>query len=412
MFRHISALRPVWLNKRTYTLGPTQRPYILGIETSCDDTGAAILNRDGNILSESVHSQHSQHLRYGGIIPPIAGELHRQNIENVVSEAFRKANLTPNDIDAIAVTNRPGLVMSLRIGVRYAKYLARKYNKPLIPVHHMEAHALTARMNNQIPFPFLCLLASGGHCILTLVKGVQDFYMLGETMDDAPGEAFDKIARRLKLRYLPEYEWMNGGQAIECASSKATNPNQFEFTLPLSQYKDCQFSFSGIKDNTRRIIERLERDNKLSPDEIIPDHENFCAGLLQTVTKHIARRTQRAIQFCEDNDYITDETGRRLVFSGGVACNDFIYNTLKELCDKLDYEIFRPMKQHCTDNGIMIAWNGMERWLENEETYRNINLDDVTVDPQAKLGTNLIENVVNANISCDWVKLSSLRKKN
>lgn len=428
MLRHVGVLRI--FAKRTYTSGQAlERPVILGIESSCDDTGAAILNRNGSILGEALHSQQKQHLRYlkknqpssdlktnkltgfsyGGIIPPIAGDLHRQNIERVVNEAFTKANLTPNDVDAIAVTNRPGLVLSLRVGVRYAKYLSRTYQKPFIPIHHMEAHALTARINNEIPFPFLCLLASGGHCILTLVKGVNEFYKLGETLDDAPGEVFDKIARRLKLRNLPEYQWMNGGQAIERASNTATDPNQFQFTLPLTHFKDCQFSFSGFKDATRRKIEHSERQHNLAPDEVIPDYANFCAGLLRVFTKHIAHRTQRAMEFCEREGLIGDETGRRLVFSGGVACNDFIFNTLTELSDNLGYQIWRPIKQHCTDNGLMIAWNGIERWLDDEDTYRKINLDDVLIEPKCPLGESLVSKVTNANLSCKWAKLSSLK---
>ncbi len=326
-----------------------------------------------------------------------------------MNEAFTRANLTPNDVDAIAVTNRPGLVLSLRVGVRYGKYLSRTYNKPFIPIHHMEAHALTARINEEIPFPFLCLLASGGHCILTLVKGVQEFYNLGETMDDSPGEAFDKIARRLKLRNLPEYRWMNGGQAIEHAAYKATNADQFYFPLPLVHYKDCQFSFSGLKNKAKYYIEHSERDNNLAPDEIIPDYENFCAGVLKTITKHMIHRTQRAMEFCEYRGLINDDTGRRLVFSGGVACNDFIFNTLTDLCNNLGYQIWRPAKQHCTDNGVMIAWNGMERWLECEDTYRQINLDDIGVEPKKPLGESLVDNVANANLSCKWVKLANLK---
>lgn len=273
----------------------------------------------------------------------------------------------------------------------------------------MEAHALTARINNDVPFPFLCLLASGGHCILTLVNGVQEFYMLGEAVDNAPGEAFDKIARRMKLRNLPEYEWMSGGQAIEKAASKATNANQFQFALPLSRSKDCQFSFCGLMNTARCFIERIEQQNHLAPDEIIPDYENFCAGLLRACTKHIVHRTQRAIEFCEMEDFISVETGKRLVFSGGVASNDFIFNALKEMCDNLGYQICRPIKQHCTDNGIMIAWNGIERWLESEETYRKIILDDVLVHSRCELGKSLINDVSKANLSCKWVKISTLK---
>lgn len=169
------------------------RPLILGIETSCDDTGAAIVDGNGTLFGEHLHSQQSTHLQYGGIIPPIAQDLHRKNIENVVCETLRKSNFGFSDLDAFAVTNRPGLPLSLLVGVRYTKHLARKHSKPIIPVHHMEAHALMARMENRINYPFLTLLCSGGHCLLAFVKSYNDFYLLGETLDDAPGEAFDKV---------------------------------------------------------------------------------------------------------------------------------------------------------------------------------------------------------------------------
>lgn len=273
----------------------------------------------------------------------------------------------------------------------------------------MEAHALMARINNEIPFPYVCLLASGGHCILTLVKGVDEFYKLGEEVDGAPGVVFDKIARRMKLNFLPEYRWINGGLAIERASQKATNVNQFQFVEPMVKHRDCQFSFAGMKNKADKHIEFCEREHILAPDEIIPDYENLCAGLLRMCTRHIVRRTQRAMEFCELKDHISDETGRRLVFSGGVACNDFIFNTLKELCEKLGYQIFRPVKQHCTDNGLMIAWNGIERWSVDEDIYRRINLDDVGTEPSCPLGTNLVDEVIKANIACSWVKLSNLK---
>lgn len=365
--------------------------------------------RDSFLEIEGSNFLHFELLRYGGIIPPVAQDLHRQNIERVVAESFSKANLTPNDIDAIAVTNRPGLSSSLTVGVRYAKHLSRTYSKPFIPIHHMEAHALTARINNNIPFPFVCLLASGGHCILTLVKNVREFYNLGETIDDAPGEVFDKIARRLKLRLLPEYEWINGGLAIERAASKATDANQFEFPLPLAKFRDCRFSFTGFKNNANRAISFSERKHNVAPDEVIPDHENFCGGLLRAFTKHICHRTQRAMEFCESQDFINDETGKRLVFSGGVACNDFMYVALKEMCAQLGYQIWRPIKAHCSDNGLMIAWNGMERWLEDEDIYRNVVLDEMMLEPKCPLGTSLVSEVANANLKCKWVKISNLK---
>lgn len=157
-----------------------------------------------------------------------------------------------------------GLPLSLLVGLRYAKYLARKYQKPIMPIHHMEAHALMARMTHKVPFPFLCILVSGGHSLLTLVKSTSQFYLLGETLDDAPGEAFDKIARRLKLRNLPQYAWLSGGRAIEQAAMLSNNPRRYDFPLPLSHYRDCQFSFAGLKNTaTRHIVQQEKERGKL-----------------------------------------------------------------------------------------------------------------------------------------------------
>lgn len=157
-----------------------------------------------------------------------------------------------------------GLPLSLLVGLRYAKYLARKYQKPIMPIHHMEAHALMARMTHKVPFPFLCILVSGGHSLLTLVKSTSQFYLLGETLDDAPGEAFDKIARRLKLRNLPQYAWLSGGRAIEQAAMLSNNPRKYDFPLPLSHYRDCQFSFAGLKNTaTRHIVQQEKERGKL-----------------------------------------------------------------------------------------------------------------------------------------------------
>lgn len=197
----------------------TKRGIIMGIETSCDDTGCAIIDTDGNILGEALNSQLSIHLKYisliylyncaltifffsnGGIIPPIAQFLHRQNIENVVNSALNQSGISIDDLSAIAVTVKPGLPLSLLIGLKYAKYLCQKHNKPIMPIHHMEAHALTARMHDtSLEFPFLVLLISGGHCLVAVARNVDDFLLLGESIDDAPGEAFDKVFRTIVIK--------------------------------------------------------------------------------------------------------------------------------------------------------------------------------------------------------------------
>lgn len=334
--------------------------------------------------------------------------MHRENIERVVSETFNQSGLSVQDVDAIAVTNRPGLQLSLLIGLRYAKYLARTHSKPIIPIHHMEAHALTVRMSQRnIDFPFLCLLASGGHCILAVVKGANEFYRLGETRDDAPGEAFDKIARELKLRHIAEYEWMSGGQAIEIAAKQSEDPERFEFPLPLARYRDCNFSFAGLKNTAKRAISRCERDHNVPSDAVMPYYQDFCSGFLRAITRHILHRTQRAMEYCEQEHIFPNR--KSLVFSGGVACNEFIFTALSQLGVQFGFETFRPPPKHCTDNGLMIAWNGIEKWLADPLNCADFNLDQIRTEPKCPLGKNYIENVTNAALSCKWAKIPIMK---
>ncbi|XP_050092201.1 probable tRNA N6-adenosine threonylcarbamoyltransferase, mitochondrial [Anopheles aquasalis] len=385
----------------------TKPPIVLGIETSCDDTGAAIVTGDGQVLAEFVNSQQNNHLRFGGIMPPVAQDIHRANIENVVNKTFEIAGLTPKELDAIAVTSRPGLPMSLIIGMRYAKHIARKYDKPIIPIHHMQAHALMARMTTRIPFPFLCLLVSGGHSLLVFIEGTNRFRLLGETLDDAPGEALDKIARRLKLRNVAKYEHMSGGQAIELAAlAGASQSSAYDFPLPLSKYRDCQFSFAGLKNTaTRHILEQEARHN-VAPDGLLPDYEAFCASFLKGVTRHMLHRTQRAIEYCERNNFYADSSQpRSLVVSGGVACNNVIFNALSAMASQFDYSAYRPEKKHCTDNGTMIAWNGVEKLLAGDTEELTKDYGTLDVSGKCPIGESVIEDVKNANMACKWAKV-------
>lgn len=353
-------------------------------------------------------------LRYGGINPPIAQEFHRQNIESVVADCLSRAKMTVNDVDAIAVASRPGLLMSLVVGLRYAKHLARKYSKPLIPIHHMEAHALMARLEHrsELNFPFLCLLASGGHCLLAMVKSVNDFSLLGEALDGSPGECFDKAARAIGLMNLPEYSESSGGRAIELEAYKATNVNRFAFPSPMSDGRNCQFSFSGLKSAAITIVQDLQKSSQIEPGQLIPYHEDFCAGFLRATTKHIMRKTQRAIQYCERKGFFgfgANAKSRSLVFSGGVACNDFIFRAMSEMASEFGYKTFRPSKRLCTDNGVMIAWNGIERWIDNEQLYRELDIDSVTALDREPFKTNLIDDVERKNIQCSWLKVPSMQ---
>lgn len=375
---------------------------ILGIETSCDDTGCAVVDGKGNVLGESLFSQNILHLRYGGINPLVARDLHRDNIEFAVKQALEESKLNVSNIDAIAVTTKPGLLISLQIGVKYAKYLAKSYNKPIIPIHHMEAHALVARMFYDIEFPFLALLISGGHCLLTVVKDVDNFLLLGNTLDNAPGEVLDKAARRMKLRNIPAYSELAGGKAIEEAAKCSKNPEIFAFPTPLVKSRDCNFSFSGIKEALIRHLLRKEEEHNAVGDEIIPEVNDLCAAFQSIIAEHIAHRVQRAVLFCTKNQFLKEDN-KNIVVSGGVACNDFIFKTLQNVGVQLNCNVFRPPPKVCTDNGVMIAWNAIEK-LKTQYQFPDITLD--SIDPKAPLGVNIMDEVKKANL---YVKATRLK---
>lgn len=378
---------------------------ILGIETSCDDTGCAIVDSNGTILGEALHSQHLVHLNNGGIIPPIAQDLHRTHITKVVENALVSANLKLKNIDAVAATVKPGLPTSLVIGTNFGKYLSRIGDKPFIPIHHMEAHALTARMREKVDYPFLVLLISGGHCLIAVAQDVDKFLTLGSTIDDSPGEAFDKSARRLKLRNIPEFSNLSGGAAMEEAAKRATNHDQFRFVIPMLQYADCNFSVSGLKNAVLRHTIRQERLHDVTGDEIIPDVYNLCAGFQLAMTRHLCHRTQRAMEFVEDRNLIPEEK-RVLVVSGGAACNNFIAKCLETVCSNMGYKFVRPPPKLCTDNGIMIAWNGVERWIADRGVFRDREeIEKVDIDGGASFGEDWRKKVSEASIKCNWIKL-------
>lgn len=273
----------------------------------------------------------------------------------------------------------------------------------------MEAHALTARMeNSKLRFPFLCLLASGGHCQLALVRNVTDFILLGESLDSSPGACLDRVARALRLQLLPEYQNFSGGKAIEMAAYKSKNPEKFTFNIPLHEQRSCQFSFDGLRGHCIQNIIDIRNRLNIPPDEMIPLYEDLCASLLKTITKHMLQRTQRAILYCDRIGAFghgASKLPRAFVFAGGVACNDFIYKALREMVSHFGFESYRCSKKLCSDNGVMIAWNGIERWIENESFYRNLDVDSVIPDCFATLGVDHTEQVAKKHLKCDWVKV-------
>ncbi|CAK1604355.1 unnamed protein product [Parnassius mnemosyne] len=375
-------------------LSYSRKTTILGIETSCDDTGCAIVNGYGNILGECLYSQNALHVRYGGVNPVHAWELHRDNIDLAVKNALKSAKIGVSEIDALAVTVKPGLLLSLTIGVKYAKFLAKKYDKILIPIHHMEAHALVARMYYDIPFPYLTLLISGGHCFLAVVKDVDSFLLLGQTLDNAPGEVMDKAARRMKLKNIFEYSAVSGGRAIELAAKNATNPAMFQFPIPLLKNRDCNFSFSGLKDSLVRKVLKKESEHGLRGDEVIPEIYDLCASFQASIARHLAHRLERAITFCEMKKLLHFDT-KNIIISGGVACNDYIYSCLERVGNKFGFNLYRPPHKVCTDNGVMVAWNGIEK-VKKGDTIPLLSISNI--DPTASFGLNIIDQVKEANL--------------
>ncbi|KAJ6665236.1 hypothetical protein lerEdw1_004285 [Lerista edwardsae] len=332
---------------------------VLGIETSCDDTGAAVVDEAGNILGEALHSQSEIHLKTGGIIPPVARQLHEENIDRIVQQALRVSGVNVNELSAVATTVKPGLALSLGVGLEYSLELVKKYKTPFIPIHHMEAHALTVRLTNKVEFPFLVLLLSGGHCILAVAQGVSDFLLLGQTLDIAPGDMLDKVARRLSLQKHPKCSGLSGGKAIEQLAQQG-NMRSYGFKVPMEQQHNCNFSFAGLQSQITRMIAQREREEGLQEGQLLSCSSDLAAAIQYTVTVHIAKRTHRAILFCI-REGILPQSKATLVVSGGVASNQFIRKALKVVTDATNFTLLCPPPRLCTDNGVMIAWNGIER---------------------------------------------------
>uniref|UniRef100_A0A8D8RUY1 N(6)-L-threonylcarbamoyladenine synthase n=2 Tax=Cacopsylla melanoneura TaxID=428564 RepID=A0A8D8RUY1_9HEMI len=374
---------------------------ILGIETSCDDTAAAVVDSDGTIHGEAHYSQQETHMDLGGINPTVAKELHKAHIKSVVNKALANANCTVHDLHAIAVTMKPGLALSLWVGMTYGKHLSATYNKPFIPIHHMEAHALTPRLvYKDLEFPFLVLLVSGGHCLLSYAKSSTEFYTLGSQLDDAPGEALDKVARNLKLRNLEPFRNMSGGEAIEHAA-RAGNPYAFEIRSPvLSTKRNCDFSFSGIKNAAFRKIKEAEEKHKVKASGVVPNYADISASFQYMLTQHICHRVQRALEFLDMENLIPDPARRKLVISGGVASNTFLFESLSKVCSHYEYSALRPSPALCTDNGVMIAWNGVELYRTNSTriVHDPAMLHSVDIEPKVPFGEDWRQKVVDRNI--------------
>lgn len=331
----------------------------------------------------------------------MAQQLHRENIEQVVKEALSVSGVSVNELTAIATTVKPGLALSLEVGLDYSLKLVNKYQKPFIPIHHMEAHALTIRLTNQVEFPFLVLLLSGGHCILAVAQGVSDFLLLGQSIDIAPGDMLDKVARRLSLIKHPECHGMAGGKAIEHLA-QIGNRQQYTFSLPMQRYRNCDFSFSGLQNLINNTIIQKEKEEGIQEGELLSCVKDIAAAVQHVVAIHIIQRTYRAMLFCIKNGILSPKHAT-LVVSGGVASNQYIRKGLQALANANSFAFLSPPPRLCTDNGVMIAWNGIERLRAGLGVLNST--EGIRFEPKAPLGTDISNQVEE-----DSIKVPKLRK--
>lgn len=305
---------------------------ILAIESSCDDSSAAVII-NGKICSNIVASQ-AIHTKWGGVVPELASRAHQQYIVPVVAEALEKANITKNDLNAIAFTRGPGLLGSLLVGASFAKALAMGLNVPLIDVNHMQAHVLAHFIDEPKPnFPFLCLTVSGGHTQIVMVRSPLNMEIIGETQDDAVGEAFDKAAKLLGLPYP-------GGPLID-KYAKDGNPNRFEF--PMVEMKGLNYSFSGIKTAFLYFLQKETQKNAKFVEENLAD---ICASMQNILIKILLQKLRKA-----SREYKIKE----IAIAGGVSANSGLRSELQKLGEVEDWNVYIPAFQYCTDNAAMIA---------------------------------------------------------
>ncbi len=322
---------------------------VLGIETSCDETAVAVVTDEKKILAHTIFTQIDIHKKYGGVVPEIAAREHLDRLDSMIVDTMKEAKISYEDLSAIATTSGPGLIGGVMIGMMAGKTISATYEKPFIAINHLSAHVLTPRLTNNIQFPYLALLISGGHTQFLLVQDVDNMIELGTTIDDALGEAFDKTAKMMGLPYP-------GGPYIEQLAQKCLNTENAlkKYPLPKPLYKrdGCDFSFSGLKTAIGKYIQNVPEGDILQEDAC-----DLAYSFQNTIVDILKDRLEHAIIMAAERS-VTPLN--QLVIVGGVAANRYIYESIKTTSEAHGFECITPPLNLCTDNGAMIAWNGIE----------------------------------------------------
>uniref|UniRef100_A0AAV1U0A5 N(6)-L-threonylcarbamoyladenine synthase n=1 Tax=Peronospora matthiolae TaxID=2874970 RepID=A0AAV1U0A5_9STRA len=330
--------------------------YVLGIETSCDDTAAAVLTEDGRVLSSIVSSQWELNAAWKGIVPALAARAHADNLPHVINAAIEQSGLkSVHQLAAVAVTSGPGLAPCLDVGLQTARRICLE-NPDIVflQINHLEAHVLVSRLPqlaiSRPEFPFVVLLVSGGHCCLVLARGLGDYELLGKTVDDSIGEAYDKVARMLEIT-LSNGQNIHGGKLVEDMARRG-NDCAFPFTEPMMHRKDCDFSYSGIKTAMLREVTKLgEIDDKTK--------EDLCSSFQRRAVDHLVTRTRRACLWSKER---VGDNLSTLVVCGGVASNEYLRRRLQMAAETEGLVAVLPPAKYCTDNAVMVAYAGLERY--------------------------------------------------
>ncbi|MBL4772269.1 MAG: tRNA (adenosine(37)-N6)-threonylcarbamoyltransferase complex transferase subunit TsaD [Alcanivoracaceae bacterium] len=330
---------------------------ILGIETSCDETGIAIYDTDKGLIADQLYSQVELHAQYGGVFPEIASRDHIKKTIPLIKQACTEADLSLQDLDGIAYTAGPGLIGALLVGSSVGCSLAWALDLPSIEVHHMEGHLLAPLLDDDKPeFPFVCLLVSGGHSLLVDVKGLGDYTILGDTLDDAAGEAFDKTAKLLGLGYP-------GGKVLSELATQG-DKNRFKFPRPMMNRPGLDFSFSGLKTAVRvKWMQETEKESYNEATDKVQLTKDIAASFQDAIVDTLVKKCQRALK---QTNYKT------LVIAGGVSANTELRKRLKQLENKLQIKSYFPALKYCTDNGAMIAFAGAMRLLKQQNHNNKI----------------------------------------